>query len=183
MFLLRSDRTSLCLIILLWVFGASVLSAQEADKSGPARFWVTFGAGVLKSSPEQADLSVLMSASYRRHIHLFSLRYLSASNSLGCEGLGDCKEFKDISLLYGLSSRNKKLHYSASLGVSYVSIKAGGAADEDLNKTVSRPGLALGAECFWRPINTIGIGIYLSGNLNSENNLFGTTLNLQFVFH
>ncbi|NIT60651.1 MAG: hypothetical protein GWN00_31950 [Aliifodinibius sp.] len=149
------------------------------DEQTVRRLWANFGLGLLKSSEEQADLSRLLSLSYQHDWHLFTLRYMVASNDLGCEGVGDCKEFKDISLLYGFSSRGQKIHASISIGGGLASIQEGHAIDESFNETEKTFGLALATQVFWRPIKALGIGLYGLGNINPERDLFGGMLSIQ----
>lgn len=169
-------------ILLLVLLYPHTLYAEQDDETAVRRLWVNIGLGLLKSSGEEADPAIFLSISCQRDKHLLTFRYMTASNSLACEGIGDCKEFNDMSLLYGFSSRGQEGHASVSVGAGLTSIQEGHAINENLNEKVKTLGLALATQLFWRPIRTLGIGVYGLGNINSKRNLFGATIDLQLIF-
>lgn len=177
-------------VFLLFLLCCQSLSAGEEKETTARRLWANFGMGILKSSKSQADLSRLLSLSYQHRIHLVTLRYMTARNF--CEIAG-CKFFKDVSLLYGLSSRWHKVHLSVSFGPSLTSIQDGslerdengsflvGENGDFLHRKAKTLGMALATQLFWRPSRALGLGVYGLGNLNSERHFLGAMLSIQLV--
>ncbi len=191
-------------ILLFFLLSCQILSAGQDDQTKVRRLWGNFGAGILEPLEEPAgpgffvetEPAILLSMSYQRDLHVFTLRYMVTTLlgvGLACEGLGDCTKYKDFSLLYGLATRWRKAHASISVGPGLTSLQDGLDLDENgnfisdehgnpANRTVKRLGLALGTQLFWRPIESVGFGIYGFGNINSERHLFGAMVSFQFLF-
>lgn len=174
-------------ILLLVLLSCQALYAGQDNETGVRRIWVNLGFGILKPLEEPTGPTLflgdeparLLSMSYQHDIHLFSLRYITSLYNRSCEGFGDCTDYSDISLFYGLSTRGEKIHVSVSVGSGLASIRDGKRLFEIDNDRVKRLGFALATQLFWQPIKPVGIGIYGFGNINSERHLFGAMITIQ----
>ena len=88
MVLVRKIPTVFFFGFLILISTAQPLFAR-GDGEIPYRFWGNFGVGPLKSTADQADPSLILSAAYQYNHHLFTVRYMYARNY--CEIAG-CKE-------------------------------------------------------------------------------------------
>ncbi|MBN1970847.1 MAG: hypothetical protein JXR48_19000 [Candidatus Delongbacteria bacterium] len=96
------------------------------------------------------------------------------------EKLPDPESLNEKAFMYGLYSEQKYFQISFAIGIGFVD----GEKDEDGEdalKDYDTMGFALEGQLFWRPLNFIGVGLMLTGNVNSENSYFTPTLGVQLA--
>ena len=111
---------------------------------------------------------------YQYKAHLFSVRTLWIGTLFN-----ELTESWDLGILYGRATVSEYFHASVSGGPA---VTGGHRLDDFALVTNSAPtiGVALQAQVFLHFTGTFGAGFYGFANLNSENQLYGVTLNLQF---
>ncbi len=159
-------------VLLFGTFLNQPSHAQETDDV--RRNWLTAGIGL---SGEHVKFSG--SLAYQFDTHLVSLR-MAWSGGV-CPTCEDNDVFGDVAILYGRSTISDNFHASIAGGLGLAegheaASFENGFEGKDFPTSV---GLAVQGQLFLDVSNSLGIGLYFFANINSQKNLFGTTLTLQ----
>ncbi len=176
---MRNNRAQrLCLVLVLSVIFCQQSYGQEEDQF--RRSWLTGGVFFLggekpffSSYSEAADISI----HYQLNANLFSIRALWTGNL--CFTCEETTEFWDLGVLYGRSTVSEYFHASIAGGPGLI----GGHHVDDFGQRkdmATTVGAALQAQLFLHVLPSFGIGLYGFANINTETQLYGATLNLQF---
>lgn len=156
------------------------LHAGSEEETRQNRLWFNFGLGRMEVSNE-SRITYILSANYQSGIHLLTLRQIGLAFPEIYSEYDDL-DVLESALLYGFNTESGNSHSSISAGPSFAILEVLEREDGLGFETDRRWGLALGAQAFWQSFDDFWVGLHGFGNINSVENIFGFTVNLQFVF-
>jgi hypothetical protein len=155
------------IIVLCTIPIKSCSQTLDEVKYSPSATWITVGLG-LSEGTSGGKITALIEMSHKRETHQYSFRY-----SLGYNGYDATHSFKEISFMYGKCTKINSNHGAFSFGPSII-YDFGRYSDVDK----AQIGLALGLQGFASG-KYVGLGIYLSGNINKHDPYVSFSIALQ----
>ncbi len=178
-------RAFACAMLLVSLF-CEALDAEANDKRGRKHYWFNLGIGIMTVSEDlysgKTLLTKFASFSYQNRYHLFTIRHFDIVFP-GAYNDFQRMRFRDIGLLYGISTNKKNWQASFSAGSVLARVLVPSSNDRYEFDVVNQVGLGLGIQLFLRPLKNLGLGFYGLANINQKKNLFSPLLNLQLYFN
>jgi hypothetical protein len=161
---------TLCLALSLVLPFTSDPVVAQTDSIPPNLAWANLGLGGMLGTGSEGSPFLGLDIAYQRRIHLLSIRGFWVGDARGSgEGTG-------LSVLYGRVRQGTHYHAALSIGPSFVNCRKAHACSEE-NKT--GVGIGFSGQAFWTSLRYLGLGLYVFGDLNSAEPLYGAMVALR----